>query len=68
MNFGKGSTFSKGLGSAFSEGPSPGPDPLDKVCRNGLQYNKFSIATGMMSLRNFKKKKNSENLRKLFDS
>ena len=30
MNFGIGSAFSKVLGSAFSEGPSPGPGPLYK--------------------------------------
>ena len=30
-NFGIGSTFSKGAGSAFSEGPGPGPGPLYKV-------------------------------------
>ena len=30
MNFGIGSAFSKVLGSAFSEGPGPGP--LYKVC------------------------------------
>ena len=33
MNFGIGSTFSKDLGSAFSEGLDPGPGPLYKVCR-----------------------------------
>ena len=33
INFGMGSTFSKGLGSAFSEDPDPGPGPLYKVCR-----------------------------------
>ena len=27
VNFGIGSAFSKSLGSAFSEGPGPGPDP-----------------------------------------
>ena len=32
-NFGIGSIFSKGLCSAFSEGPGPGPGPLYKVCR-----------------------------------
>ena len=32
MNFGIDSAFSKGLGSAFSEGPRPGPGPLYKVC------------------------------------
>ena len=31
MNANIGSAFSKGLGSAFSEGPGPGPDPLYKV-------------------------------------
>ena len=34
MNFCIGSTFSKGSGSAFSEGPVPGPVPLYKVCPN----------------------------------
>ena len=36
MIFGIGSAFFKGLGSAFSEGPSPGLDPglLYKVCQN----------------------------------
>ena len=57
MNFGIESAFSKGLESAFSEGPGPGPDPLYNVCRNGVKYNKFSIATGMMSLPNFFLKK-----------
>ena len=33
VNFGIGSGFSKDSGSAFSEGPSPGPGPLYKVCR-----------------------------------
>ena len=35
VNFGIGSTFSKGPGSAFSEdpGPGPGPGPLYKVSR-----------------------------------
>ena len=35
MNFGIGSTFSKGQESAISEGPgsSPGPGPFYKVCR-----------------------------------
>ena len=32
INFGTGSAFSKGLASAFSEGPDPGPRPLFKVC------------------------------------
>ena len=32
VNFGIGSAFSKGQGSAFSEGPCPGPGPLYKVC------------------------------------
>ena len=32
VNFGIRSAFSKALGSAFSEGPGPGPDPLYKVC------------------------------------
>ena len=32
MNFDIGSAFSKGSGSAFSEGPGPGPGPLYKVC------------------------------------
>ena len=32
VNFGMASAFLKGLGSAFSEGLGPGPDPLDKVC------------------------------------
>ena len=31
MNFGIGSAFSKGPGSAFSEVPGPGPGPLYKV-------------------------------------
>ena len=35
MNFSVGSAFFKGLGSAFSEGPGPGPRPLYKVCRLG---------------------------------
>ena len=33
MNFGIGSTFSKGSGSTFSEGPDPGPGSLYKACR-----------------------------------
>ena len=33
---GIGSIFSKGTGSAFSEGTSPGPGPLYKVCRKNL--------------------------------
>ena len=32
VNSGIGSTFFKGSGSAFSEGPGPGPRPLYKVC------------------------------------
>ena len=32
MNFDIGSAFSKGLGSAFSEGSVPGSGPLYKVC------------------------------------
>ena len=32
INFGIGSTFSKCLGSSFSEGLGPGPGPLCKVC------------------------------------
>ena len=32
-NFGIGSAFYKGPGSAFSEGPGPGPGPLYKVFR-----------------------------------
>ena len=32
VNFGRGSAFSKGLGSTFSEGPGPGPGPLYEVC------------------------------------
>ena len=32
VNFGIGPTFSKCLGSIFSEGPSLGPGPLYKVC------------------------------------
>ena len=32
VNIGIGSTFSKCLGSIFSEGPSLGPGPLYKVC------------------------------------
>ena len=32
MYFGRGSAFSKGLGSTFSEGPGPGPGPLYEVC------------------------------------
>ena len=31
MNFGVGSAFSRGLGSAFCEGPGLGPGPLYKV-------------------------------------
>ena len=31
MNFGIGSTFSKGPGSAFSQGSGPGLGPLYKV-------------------------------------
>ena len=33
INFGIGSAFSKGLESAFSEGPDPGPGPLYKLCQ-----------------------------------
>ena len=35
VNFGIGSAFSEGPGSAFSEGsgPGPGPGPLSKVCQ-----------------------------------
>ena len=36
VNFGIGSTFSKGLGCAFLEGPSLDPGPLYKVCRNKM--------------------------------
>ena len=32
VNFGIGSAFSKGPGSAFSEDSGPGPGPLYKVC------------------------------------
>ena len=32
VNFSIGSAFSKGLGSTFSEGSSPVPGPLYKVC------------------------------------
>ena len=32
LNFRIGSAFSKSVGSAFSEGPGPGPIPLYKVC------------------------------------
>ena len=32
VNFDIGYAFSKGPGSAFSEGPGPGPGPLYKVC------------------------------------
>ena len=32
VNFGTGSTFSKGPGSALSESPGPGPGSLYKVC------------------------------------
>ena len=32
VNFGIGSAFSKGLVSAFSEGPGPGPGLLYKKC------------------------------------
>ena len=32
VNFGTGSAFSKSPGSAFSQGPGPGPGPLYKVC------------------------------------
>ena len=34
MNFGVGSTFSKGPWFGFSEGPGSGPGPLYKVCPN----------------------------------
>ena len=34
MNFGIGSAFFIGLGTAFSEGPGLGPGPLYKVCPN----------------------------------
>ena len=34
VNFGIRSVFSESLGSGFSEGLGPGPDPLDKVWRN----------------------------------
>ena len=34
MNFGIESAFSKGPGSAFSEGVASGPGPLYKVCRD----------------------------------
>ena len=34
MNFGVRSTFSKGLGSAFSESPGLGPGPLYKTCHD----------------------------------
>ena len=33
MNFGIGSTFSKGSGSTFSEGQDPGPGSLYNACR-----------------------------------
>ena len=33
VNFGIGSTYSKGIGSAFSEVPSPGLGKLCKVCQ-----------------------------------
>ena len=33
VNFGIGSYFFKGPGSAFSEGAGPGPGPLYKVCQ-----------------------------------
>ena len=33
VDFGIGSTFSKGPGPAFSEGPGPGPGLLYNVCR-----------------------------------
>ena len=33
VNFDIGSAFSKGRGSAFSEGPGLGPGPLYKVCQ-----------------------------------
>ena len=32
LNFGIGSAFSKGPGSAFAECSGPGPSPLYKVC------------------------------------
>ena len=40
MNFDIGSTFSKGLGSTFFEGPCPGPGtgPLYKVCLKKEDY------------------------------
>ena len=43
VNFGIGSAFSKGLASAFSQGP--GPDPRYKVCRV------ITSITGVLSLR-----------------
>ena len=44
MNFGTRSAFSKGLGSAFSEGPGPGQDPLFKVCPVNLaEYASISL-------------------------
>ena len=37
MNFDIGSAFSKGLRSAFSEGPGRSPGPLYEVCRSNPQ-------------------------------
>ena len=44
MNFDIGSAFSKGSGSAFSEGPGPGPGPLYKVCppEQAVELNTFN--------------------------
>ena len=38
VNFGIGSAFYKSPGSAFSEGPCPGPGPLYEVCRHWVLF------------------------------
>ena len=43
VNFDVGSAFSKGLESAFSEGPGPGPSPIHKVCQKFV----FTYVTGV---------------------
>ena len=43
VTFGKAFAFSKGLGSTFSENPSPGPSLLFKLC----YHSKFFLKIGV---------------------